>query len=137
MRALFVGLVALGGACRPNPEALRGDVQIVAGHEGAVMQAAVGRLVRHGRAALVPIETALHRADAPGRKNLLFALRQIGDAEAIALLRQVALFDADPEVRREARWTLEQWAAGTDERAVRARAVVQEMDERQGREGAG
>lgn len=141
MRLASLALALLLTACRDNPDALRGDVQIVAAHEGEMMQAAARRLARHGAAALPPIEAALHTADEAGRKNLIYALRQIGEAEAIPLLRHLALHDAAEGVRREALWTLEQWAAakdkGHEERARRAGAAVREIQEQQGREEAG
>ena len=137
MRLASLGLALLLAACRDDPDALRGDVKIVTAHEGEVMQAAVRRLERHGRAALPPIEAALHTADEAGRKNLIYALRQIGEAEAIPLLGHIALHDTSEGVRREALWTLEKWAAGSDERATRARAAVREIQEQQGREETG
>jgi HEAT repeat protein len=138
-RLASLALALLLTGCRDNPDALRGDVQIVAAHEGEMMQAAARRLARHGTAALPPIEAAFHTADESGRKNLIYALRQIGEAEAIPLLRHLALHDAAEGVRREALWTLEQWAAAKDheERARRAGAAVREIQEQQGREEAG
>ena len=139
MRPVGLALALFLTACRDDPDALRGDVQIVAAHEGEMMQAAARRLARHGRAALPPIEAALHTADEAGRKNLLYALRQTGEAEAIPLLRHLALHDAAEGVRHEALWTLEQWATGpgNDERTRRARAAVREIQEQQGREETG
>jgi HEAT repeat protein len=137
MRLMCLALALLLTACRDNPDALRGDVQIVAAHEGEVVQAAVRRLARHGSAALPPTEAALHTANEGGRKNLIYALRQVGAVEAIPLLRHIALYDAAEGVRREALWTLEQWATGHDERARRAGAAVREIQEQQGREETG
>ncbi|HEX2569542.1 MAG TPA: HEAT repeat domain-containing protein [Polyangia bacterium] len=133
-RLASLALALLLTACRDDPDALRGDVQIVVAHEGEMMQAATRRLVRHGVAALPPIEAALHTADESGREHLVYALREIGEAEAIPLLRHIALHDAAEGVRREALLTLEQWAAAKDQeaRARRARAAVREIQERPG-----
>jgi hypothetical protein len=78
-------------------------------------------------------------ASPAGRKNLILALRRIGDVEAVPLLRQVALYDVAADVRREAGWTLRQWAAGPagEERADKARAAVRALDEASGSEESG
>ncbi len=92
------------------------------------------RLGADGRRALPAIEGALHGASEPGRKNLILALRRIGDGEAVPLLRQLALYDKSASVRREAEWTLQQWSLGSDERALKARAALRVIDELRGRE---
>ena len=101
------------------------------------MEAATERLVPHGRRAIVIIEAALHTAQPPGRKNLIVALRRIHDADAVPLLRHFAVFDASPDVRTEARWTLEQWALEKGELGAKSRAALRTVDELKGREEAG
>lgn len=135
-------LVAAGAvlvACQSDDtDRIRGEVQFLTQQErGEAVQSAAERLVRHGRKALPPIEAALHTAEPRGRKNLILALRRLGDEEAVPLLRHRALYDEDAEVRREAEWTLRQWSTGTGTRAERAQRAVRELDERQGREEAG
>jgi hypothetical protein len=104
-------------------------VTLLCNHEGAIVVAAAEHLQRHGRRAIPTIEGAMHTASVPGRKNLILALRQIGDGEAVPLLRHVALYDASAEVQREALWTLKKWAQGQDARAEAARAAVRAVDE--------
>ena len=79
----------------------------------------------------------MHTAEVPGRKNLVLALRKIGDADAVPLLRHIALFDPAPDVRVEAEWTLKTWAVAKDARGEKARAALRELDERRAREEAG
>jgi HEAT repeat protein len=135
---LFLAAVAAVG-CEDDDEAIRGEVQslVLAAGTGTPATAAAERLARHGRRALPAVEAALHTAEPAGRKNLILALRKIGDGDAAPLLRHVALFDPAPDVRREAEWTLRSWAAGRDARGERARAALRELDERREREEAG
>src|SRR5262245_61345283 len=128
---------ALGTACFSDDDGSRADVQAVAVHEGDTVNIAIQRLVRRGRAALPPIEAALHTAKPPGRKNLIVALRKIGDPEAVPLLRHVALYDEEQSVRVEAEWTLQGWAAEQNPRGEAARRAIREIEERRGREAAG
>lgn len=133
-------LALLGGAsaCQGgDEEAARVEVQHLASQSSSDAPADAEKVARRGRSALPLIEAQLHTADAPGRKNLILALRKIGDADAVPLLRHIALFDDAEDVRREAEWTLQQWAAGKDARADRARAALREVDERRGREENG
>jgi HEAT repeats len=131
-------MAAAAPGCSTDDDAIRADVQLVAmmPPEGSATQAAE-RLAKHGRRALPPVEAALHTADVTGRKNLVLVLRKIGDPDAVSLLRHLALFDAAPDVRREAEWTLKTWAAGKDARGERSRAALREIDERREREEAG
>jgi hypothetical protein len=134
--ALFALAVAVTG-CRADNDLIRTDVEFLAAQEGAEVEPACARVVRHGHAALPPVEAALHTAEPHGRKNLILALHRIGDGDAIPLLRHVALHDAEADVRHEAEWTLRQWAAGKDARAERARAALREIDEQRGSEATG
>lgn len=137
-RFVFALLLALGaGACENDDDAIRAEVQGLTLLEGSPSLAAAERLSRHGRRALAPIEAALHTADVSGRKNLLLAVRKIGDGDAVPLLRHLALYDAAPDVRREAEWTLRGWAGAADARGEKARAAVRQLDEQHGRSDAG
>ena len=67
------------------------------------------------------------------------ALRKIGDTEAVPLLGHIAQFEPNADVRREAEWTLRQWAADdkAKERAARAEQAVRVLEEAKGTEDAG
>jgi len=139
MRPLCLALaLALGtAACRSDDgDRIRAEVAFLVSQESEA-PAAAERVMRHGRRALPYLESALHTTDPRGRKNIILALRRIGDVEAVPLLRHVALFDEAPDVRLEAEWTLQQWAAGKDTRADRAKAALREIEERRGREATG
>jgi len=89
----------------------------------------LARLARHGRRALPFIEAGLHTAEPPGRRNLVAALRRIGDAEAAPLLLHITAYDAVPTVRTDARAVLEEWATASDPRGDRARAALRRLTE--------
>lgn len=135
--ALLALSLALAVGCEREDDGIRREVQSFVLLQGSSATAAAERLCRHGRRAIPSLEAALHTAEPPGRKNLILALRKLGDADAVPLLRHVALFDAAPDVRREAEWTLKTWAAGQDPRGERARTALRELDERREREEAG
>jgi hypothetical protein len=119
-------------ACSEREEAdIRADVTLLSNHEGAIAATATDHLARFGRRAIPTIEAALHTASGPGKKNLILALRKIGDVEAVPLLRHIATFEASDDVRREAEWTLKQWAsdATNSTRAAAARAAVRAVEE--------
>ena len=135
---LFVG--AAGPACTSataDDDRIRVEVQQLALAQGEAANAGAQRLARFGRRAIPNIEASLHTADVPGRKNLVMALRRIGDVEAVPLLLHLAAYDAAPDVQREASWTLKGWAQGTDARAEKAREALRQLDDAQGREEAG
>jgi hypothetical protein len=115
--------------CSRGDRALQDDVTIVASQEGTVVEQAIARVARRGRRALPPIETALHTASAEGRLNLILALRRIGDIDAVPLLRHLALHDAEDGVRKEAEFTLRQWASSGGARADAARAALRAVEE--------
>jgi hypothetical protein len=134
--ALVLAAAPLVG-CAPDDDAIRADVQLLAIQGAEPSAAALDRVARFGRRALPSIEQALHTADPPGRKNLILALRRIGDADAVPLLGHLARYDAAPDVRREAAWTLRSWSTGKDARGDRARAELRTLDEAEEREEAG
>ncbi len=88
---------------------------------------AIDRLARYRRAAIPPIETAMHTSAPPGRMHLIATLDKIGDAEAVPVLRQVAVFDITPEVRESAEHLLSKWAGAGGPRATRAKAALDEV----------
>jgi HEAT repeat protein len=133
--ALALALPLAG--CFSDDDHGRSDAQSLSVHEGDAATAAIARLARRGRSAIPAIEAALHTAKPAGRKNLVTALRKIGDADAIPLLRHVALYDDEESVRHEAEWTLQGWAAELDARGEKARRAMREIEERRGREAAG
>jgi hypothetical protein len=136
--ALLLALAALGCSDTTDDE-IRAQVTLMLNQEGAPASAAAGRLVKHGRRAIPTIEAAMHTASPTGRKNLIAALRNIGDEEAVPLLLHIAEFDPSLDVQKEAEWTLRQWA-GAPENAVRrdrARGAVRRLDEARGRQEAG
>ena len=135
----LVLLLALAG-CGDHDEAdIRADVTLLSNHEGAIAATAAEHIARFGRRAIPTIEAALHTASSPGKKNLIAALRKIGDVEAVPLLRHVATFEPNADVRKEADWTLRQWAGepGNPARAAAARAAVRAVEEARDAEQAG
>jgi hypothetical protein len=129
--------VLSSSACRHDDDSVRAEVQRLALAEGDEALRQAERIARFGRQALPPVEAALHTAEDAGRKNLVVALRRIGDAEAVPLLLHVAAYDGSESARREAEWTLAEWAKGEGVRADRARAAMRRLDELREREAAG
>lgn len=132
-------LLAAPAACNDADDDIRANVTLLCNHEGALATAAAEHLARYGRRAIPTIEAAMHTASPTGKKNLILALRKIGDIEAVPLLGHVAQFEPSADVRREAEWTLRQWAADAAhaERAARAKQVVRVLEEAHGTEDAG
>jgi len=133
----LLALLSAPLGCDRTDEQIRAAVTLAISHEGAQAQAAVDKLAQHGKRALPTIEAAMHTASPAGKKTLIGALRKIGDVEAVPLLRHVALHDPGADVRREAEWTLKQWAGGNDARAEEAKRALREIDEHRGTEEAG
>jgi hypothetical protein len=137
-RLIFI--VALITGCSDHAEDdIRAHVTIAINYEGPQAVQAAEYLQKYGRRAIPTIESAMHTASPPARKNLILALRRIGDIEAVPLLRHIAQYDTAPDVRREASWTLKQWAAGQagDPRTEKAREAVRALDEAAGSEDSG
>jgi hypothetical protein len=116
-------------ACEDVNHADIGDeINILVRRNDALVAPATERLARYKRAAVPQIETAMHTAAPPGRLHLITALDQIGDDEAVPVLRHVAVFDVTPEVREAAEALLRRWAsAGAGPRATRASAALAEV----------
>jgi hypothetical protein len=129
----------VGSACQEDEEAtISTRVRVIATEEGASVTRATDALVPFGRRAIVLIEAALHTAPEVGRKNLVTALRRIGDEAAAPLLGHLAAYDPSAEVRQEALWTLRSWLGpGAPSRARTARAALRLLDELGGREEGG
>jgi HEAT repeat protein len=135
---VLLGVCLLAFACSSSDEdEIRAQVTILVNHEGAQVTAAAEMLAKKGRRAIPTVEAALHTAAPPARKNLILALRKIGDVEAVPLLGHLASYDPSAEVRREAEWTLKLWAGESGERAERARDALRSVDERRSREAPG
>lgn len=131
-RCSYILAAALAvAACNDGDGDIGANVALLSQREGTLASAAAAHLARYGRSAIPSIEAALHTAKAPGRKNLIMGLRQIGDVEAVPLLRHLAAYDPSPDVAREAEWTLRQWAADkkAPERARRAHQALREVEE--------
>ena len=137
----FVLLLALAGtpACNDAEDDIRANVTLLCNHEGALATAAADHLTRYGRRAIPTIEGAMHTASATGKKNLILALRKIGDAEAVPLLGHMAEFEPSEDVRREAEWTLKGWAADdkAPDRAAKAKQALRRVEEGRRVEDAG
>ena len=136
---LVVGAIAAGvsGCDRRVDERIKVEVHQLVLSEGEAAAGSASRLVMFGRRALPAMEAALHTADERGRKNLILAMRRLGDAEAIPLLLHVATHDPASDVRREAEWTLQTFAKGDDERGTRARDALRSLAELRHTEEAG
>ncbi len=122
---LLLGLSWLAGCNEPTAE-LRAAVELLSAEQGEVAERAQESIQRHGPAALPYLESALHRAAAPGRRNIVIALRRLGLAQSAPLLGHIAAFDADAAVRAEAYRTLENWSA---HRLPTALAALRQADE--------
>ena len=127
--ATLVAVVVTLGGCTRDDDLIRVEVQKLTLAEGEAANATAERLTRHGRRALPSIEAAMHTADEHGRKNLVLALRRLGDVESVPLLLHLGAYDPSPDVRREAVWTLKTWAAANDARAQKSREAVRRLDE--------
>lgn len=135
---LALATLAFAAACSQHDDDLiRVEVQKLTLSSGEAASAAADKVASYGRRALPSVEAAMHIADESGRKNLVLALRRIGDAEGVPLLLHIAAYDAAPDVRREAEWTLKSWSVGSDARAEKARDALRRLDEIREREEAG
>jgi hypothetical protein len=139
MRSIVVACVIFAAGCSDVDDDVHANVTLLCNHEGTLAQAAADHLQHYGKRAIPTIEAAMHTASVPGRKNLILALRRIGDVDAVPLLAHIAITDGSPDVRREAEWTLKSWAADTKatDRAARAKAALRANEEQVGAEEAG
>ena len=126
--ALIAFLVAVTGCEDVNHRDIGDEINILVRRNDALVAPATERLARYKRAAIPQIETAMHTAAPPGRLHLVAALDQIGDDEAVPVLRHIAIFDVTPEVREAAEALLRRWASGgSGARAKRAGAALAEV----------
>lgn len=137
-RRLLIGAAALtlsapfGVACDDVSHQDIGDeINILVRRDDQLVPPATERLAAFERKAIPQIETAMHTSAPTGRLHLVTALDRIGDAEAVPVLRHVAIYDITPEVRESAEAVLARWAgAGSDARARRARDAEAEIARR-------
>jgi hypothetical protein len=122
-------LSALALACEDVSHRDIGDeINILVRRNDALVPPATERLAKYRRAALPQIETALHTAAPSGRVHLVTALERIGDAEAIPVLRHLAVFDTSAEVRDATESLLRRWSSeGAGPRAEQARTALGEV----------
>jgi len=90
------------------------QINILTRRADALVPPALERLVKIGPKAVPQIETAMHTAALPGRLMLLTALERIGSPASTAVLRHIALYDVNPEVRRRSEQILMTWAGASD-----------------------
>src|SRR5947208_14384379 len=91
--------LALFGCSDSVDGQIRARVTILTSHEGTPVQQAADELAHYGRRSIVTLEAALHTATPAGRKNIILALRKLGDGEAVPLLAHLALHDSEKDVR--------------------------------------
>ncbi len=124
--------IALGGACDDGSyRDIGGDIKVLTTRSDALVPRAIERLREHGRRALPQIEVALHTASDNGRRNLVAALGAIADSEAIPILRHLAVYDLDADVRQESEALLTKWRSGPH--AFAASAALERITERRAR----
>jgi hypothetical protein len=113
------------GACEDvSYRDIGGQINILTKRTDPLVPRAQKRLAEHGRKALVQIETALHTATLSGRLNLIGAIEAIGDAEAVPILRHLAVYDPKDEARRAAEALLTQWADKAGPRGGASRTAL-------------
>ena len=120
--ALAVVVLATAACEDVSHRAIGADISVLVRRNDVLVAPATERLVGHGRGAIPQIETAIHTAAPNGRLNLVAALDRIGDDEAVPVLRQVAVYDVNPEVRTAAEAVLTRWAGEAGGRGDRARS---------------
>lgn len=128
----LLGYLLLSLACDGHRPELANAVQAVASAEGAAVERTLVALVAQGSATLPFIEAGLHRRAANERFNLIVALRRLGLVESVPLLGQVASFDRDLRVAREAWETLSVWSSSATPRGQAARQALRKVDEQRG-----
>jgi hypothetical protein len=99
--ALLAALLAACAprACSDDDDRMAADVDRLLAGTDTVAAAAEQRLVAHGRAAIVILESGLYTADAAGRRRIVRTLGRLGDREAAPILEHLAARDPDPTVK--------------------------------------
>lgn len=129
--ALALALTLAASACEDQSYKEIGtqiNVLTKRSHDSSLVEAATARLVGHGRRVLPQIETALHAASEPARQNLVAVMDKLGDAEAIPILRHLAVYDASDNIRATSESILKGWAARPDERGSAAKLALARID---------
>ena len=90
---------------------IHGNIHVVVNRTDSFVPKAAHELQRYGLRALPQIETALHSAKPDARLRLVQVLLGIPQADTAALLRHLALFDADERVRDLSEHTIAVWGA--------------------------
>jgi HEAT repeat protein len=96
-------LVKLGG-----PAASSALVRALDSSQPSVVNAAMNGLTAMGKTAVTPLAIGLSVGNAKRRANSATMLGYIGDPRALPALQTSAEIDADPAVRAEAEWAIEQ-----------------------------
>ena len=118
------------GACEDDSyRSIGGEIGILNTRTDALVQISIDRLRGHGRHAIPQIEIALHTASDPGRRNLITALHEIGDAEAIPILRHFAVYDVSPDIRTTCETILASWSGTDTPRAQAAKTALSRIAE--------
>jgi hypothetical protein len=94
-------------ACNNEERVVSREVEVLIGEPGPGIKAAKERLRARGRDAIAILETGLYQADALGRLRIIEVLEDIGDREAVPILRHLARRDDDQSVRERATRALE------------------------------
>jgi hypothetical protein len=137
VRGLILSLLALlalavtAGACEDQSYKEIGtqiNVLTKRSHDDSLVEAASARLVGYGPRALPQIETALHAASELPRQHMVAVMDKMGDAEAIPILRHLAVYDAASDVRASCESILKGWAARPDERGAAAKLALARID---------
>lgn len=132
--ALIALLLSLAtAACEEGSHGdIADEINILIRRNDALVGPAMDRLAAYKRAAIPQMETALHTAAPSGRLHLVTVMERIGDADAIPILRHVALFDVTPDLRSAAEAVLSRWSSdhGQRARSERASAALAEVARR-------
>jgi PBS lyase HEAT-like repeat len=122
---LGTALAAAPGCDDQSYREIGREISVLTTRNDALVPRARERLAHFGRRAIPQIETALHTASDNGRANLIAALGQIGDGEAIPVLRHFAVYDLSAQVRARCEELLGSWATATPpDRAESARLAL-------------
>jgi len=110
-----------GAACEDRiHREIAAEIHLLLEPKTAILTGTQSRLTAFGIKAIPQIEVALHTASVRGRQDLIAALVEIGDAEAIPILRHFAVYDENAAVRDACRQALSDWKAGSGQRAEAA-----------------
>jgi hypothetical protein len=113
--------------------AIGAEIKLLSGEVSAQEAPAIARLSAFGQRAIPQIEIALHTAADQGRLRLVATLDRIGDAEAVPVLRHLAVYDGSPEVRAACEGVLKAWGTQRDDRGRQALSALQRIGERRAR----